>query len=334
MPGLQPTLDEVAREAGVSRSTASRAINGGMRVSPAAQVAVTEAVARLGFSPNRAARALATQHTGSIALVIPEPDERFLSDPFLLGVLRGVSMALAGRETQLVLLIANPAQPVRQMARYLSAGHVDGAIIASPHEGDHLEDDLRGSRPVTFIGRPFESSSLSFVDVDNVEGSRLGTQALIDAGRTRLGTITGPMDMTAGIDRLAGWRIALEAAGLPTDAVELGDFSMHGAQVAAERLLARVPDVDGIFVASDTMAIGVRRALEAAGRRVPQDVALVGFDNLGAAEGMTPRLTTVNNPLLELVDSAAKLLLERIEDPSIEPQQLILSPHLVPGGTV
>ncbi|HCX84811.1 MAG TPA: LacI family transcriptional regulator [Micrococcales bacterium] len=329
--GRAPTLDEVAREAGVSRSTASRAINGGKRVSPTAQAAVDDAVQRLGFTPNPAARALATQQTGSVALVIPEPDDRFLNDPFLLGVLRGVSGALAVTELQLVLLISN--RTPGRLVRYLQAGHVDGAIIASPHRGDHLEEGLRGSRPIVFIGRPFEMNGLSFVDVDNVTGARLATEVLVRAGRTRIGTVAGPTDMTAGQDRFIGWQEALDAAGLPHDAAEAADFSVPAAEAAAERLLD-AHDVDAIFVASDTMAVGVRRALDRRGLRVPDDVALVGFDDLGTAELMHPRLTTMSNPVLDLSARATSMLLARLTDPSLPPEHVLLPTRLVPGGSV
>lgn len=334
MTGRAPTLDEVAREAGVSRSTASRAINGGERVSPKAQAAVDAAIARLGFQPNRAARALATAQTGSIALVIPEPDERFLTDPFLLGVLRGVNRGLADSEIQLVLLIAHEGQPPGRMASFLNAGHVDGAIVASPHRGDHIEETVRGSRPVVFIGRPFSSDGMSYVDVDNVEGGRVATQHLIDSGRRRIGTIAGPMDMTASLDRLEGWRHALATAGMADDAVESGDFGISQAEAATHRLLDRVPDLDALFVASDTMAIGVRRALLARSMTVPGDIALVGFDNLGPAENMTPGLTTVDNPLLMMVQEATRILLDRIADPTRPPETLVLPARLVQRESV
>lgn len=329
-----PTLDEVAREAGVSRSTASRAINGGDRVSPASQAAVEAAIAHLGFVPNRAARALATSQTGSIALVIPEPDDLFVSDPFLLGVVRGVGGALAGTQTQLVLLINHADQPPGQMARYLRGGHVDGAIITSPHRDDGLEDALRGSRSVVFIGRPFRTEGITYVDLDNVEGGRLAARAVLDAGRRRVGTITGPMDMTAAIDRLDGFSRALAEAGLTADAVEDGGFTAAGGEAAAHRLLDRHPDLDGLVVASDVMAVGVRHALEDRGLRVPDDVAIVGFDNLGAAAAMTPRLTTVHNPLVEMVDAATRTLLRRLDSGGTAGENLVLPPHLVPGGTV
>jgi DNA-binding LacI/PurR family transcriptional regulator len=151
-----PTLDEVAQTAGVSRSTASRAINGGLRVSPEAQAAVDAAVAQLGYTPNRAARSLVTRRTDSIALVVPEPDERILTDPFLAGTMRGVSAALGGTDLQLVLLFARPDEQPGRIVRYLSSGHVDGAIVASHHRDDELEEALLAARlPAVFVGRPF-----------------------------------------------------------------------------------------------------------------------------------------------------------------------------------
>lgn len=334
MRSSAPTLDEVARAAGVSRSTASRAINGGNRVSPHAQAAVNEAIVQLGFTPNRAARALATQQTGSVALVIPEPDSTFLSDPFLIGVLRGVSEILATTETQLVLLVANHHRRAGQMARYLRAGHVDGAIVASPHRGDHLETNIGTRMPVVLIGRPFEEGVMSYVDVDNVAGGRMGTQMLIDAGRRRIGTVAGPLDMTAGLDRLRGWQEALEAAGMDTAAVAHADFTVPGARAATRALLTEHPDLDGIFVASDTMAVGVREVLDERGLSVPGDVALVGFDHLGVGDTMRPRLATVHNPLVDLVEAATTMLLDRIARPGLEPGRLILQPYVVPGDTM
>lgn len=334
MTDRRPTLDEVAKAAGVSRATASRAINGGLRVSPQAQRAVDTAVKRLGFVPNRAARALATSQHGSIALVISEPDELFLSDPFLTGVLRGVSGALEGIDLQLVLLIANRNRPAERMAQFLGGGHVDGAIITSLHRGDMMEDQVRGLLPTVFIGRPFDHEGLTYVDVDNEKGGQIATRVLIDAGRRHIGTISGPSDMTASLDRIAGWRRTLSEAGLSTDAIESGNFTIKGAEEATHRLLERFPETDGIFVASDTMAIGVHRAIAAAGKRVPSDIALVGFDNLGMADATTPRLTTVNNPLLRMVESATKMLLERIARKDLPAEQMILTPTLVPGESV
>ncbi|MFI2103316.1 LacI family DNA-binding transcriptional regulator [Isoptericola sp. NPDC019693] len=326
-----PTLDDVARAAGVSRSTASRAINGGDRVSPEAQTAVDDAVARLGYAPNRAARSLVTRRTDSIALVVPEPDARILTDPFLAGVLRGVSEGLTGTELQLVLLLARPGEPPGHIARYLRSGHVDGVIVASHHKEDQLESELmRSHLPSVFVGRPFDTESLHFVDVDNASGGRTATQRLVNRGCTRIATITGPLDMTAAVDRHDAWQHTLEDAGLPAVAVANGDFTVAGGASAMERILAEHPDVDGVFAASDLMATGALQVLRESGRRVPDDVALVGFDALGA-ERTTPRLTTVLQPVVEMVTAATATLLDVLGGSDVPAEPQIFVPRLIEG---
>lgn len=314
MTPITPTLDEVAHAAGVSRSTASRAINGGSRVSPEAQQAVDDAVARLGYSPNRAARSLVTRRTDSIALVVPEPDERILSDPFLSGTLRGVNAALGTSQLQLVLVMARPGEKDGRIARYLKSGHVDGAIVASHHREDGLESALIGAQiPAVFVGRPFnDSDDLRYVDMDNFEGGSVAGHHLIAQGRSRIGTVSGPLDMTAGVDRLAGWRTAMEAAGLDAHRVEHADFTRDSGAEAMARLLVSAPDLDAVFVASDLMASGALRTLRDAGLRVPEDIAVVGYDDLGIAANSLPALTTVRNPVIELASAATRTVLELI----------------------
>jgi DNA-binding LacI/PurR family transcriptional regulator len=326
--GAAPTLDDVAREAGVSRSTASRAINGGARVSPEAMTAVEDAIARLGYAPNRAARSLVTRRTESIALVVAEPDKRLLSDPFLSAVLVGVNEGLVGTSMQLVLLLARAGEPPGRLARYLRSGHVDGAIVVSHHREDRLEQV--DAVPVVFIGRPF-GGAVTYLDVDNVEGGRIATRRLLAAGRRRVATISGPLDMTAAVDRLEGWRVELAAHGLAADAMAEGDFTVGGGAAAMERLLAARPDLDAVFAASDLMAEGAMRALAAAGRRVPQDVSVVGFDDLGGPERTSPRLTTVRNPVVELAAGATSTLLDLMAGGA--PASHVFTPQLVEGAT-
>ncbi len=328
-----PTLEEVAARAGVSRSTASRAINGGLRVSPETLASVEAAVTELGYLPNRAARSLVTRRTDSIALVVPEPDERVLTDPFFAGTLSGVSAALADSDIQMVLVIARPGQGQRTV-RYLRSGHVDGAIVVSHHRDDDLDRALADVHlPSVFVGRPlaangYDDSGLQYVDVDNVEGGRLATQHLIDLGRRHIATIAGPQDMSAGVDRLAGWRAAMAAAGLPDDAVVHGDFTISGRTEAARRLLKEHPEIDGLFVASDLMASGALPALAEAGRTVPDDVAVVGFDNSAIAASTTPPLTSVVQPVVAMARSAGLRLLDQLQGADPTPP-LIFAPELV-----
>lgn len=326
-----PTLEQVAERAGVSRSTASRAINGGLRVSPDALAAVEAAINDLGYTPNRAARSLVTKRTDSIALVVPEPDERVLSDPFFAGTLNGLSTSLADSDIQVVLVIARPGESERTI-RYLRNGHVDGAIVVSHHRDDELDHALLSSRvPNVFVGRPMsaEFADVHYVDTDNVEGGRLATQHLIDRGCKRIATIAGPQDMSAGVDRLAGWRTAVEGAGMQDDAVLHGDFTLaSGARVARE-LLQRFPDVDGVFIASDLMAAGALGVLSELGRDVPGDIAVVGYDNIGVASTTVPPLTTVVQPVIAMARAAGARLLAQLQGRPMPSEPLIFAPELV-----
>lgn len=330
--GNAPTLDEVARLAGVSRATASRAINGGNRVSPAAKAAVGAAVQALGYTPNPAARSLVTRRTDSVALVVPEPDERVFTDPFFVHTLRSVNRVLTPRDLQLVLLIARPGEEERRMLRYLGRRHIDGAIVVSHHSGDRLAEHFGSlGLPSAFVGRPWTGADkVAYVDTDNIAGARLATQRLIDRGCARIATIAGPVDMAAGIDRLEGWRAALRDAGLPDDAVANGDFTEIGGQAAAAELLATYPDLDGLVVASDLMAVGALRVLAEAGRRVPDDIAVTGYDDLGVAERTNPPLTTIRNPIGEMAEHATRLLLEQVDgEREPHPIRVIFPPAIV-----
>lgn len=304
------TLDEVARLAGVSRTTASRAINGGAKVSAKAQKAVDDAVRTLGFSPNTAARSLASRRTGSVALVLPEPDERVFADPFFARALQLVTTHFAARDLQVVLLIAQPGEEAQRMLRYLSGRPVDGVVVASHHRADGLATHLADlEMPSVFIGRPWTGDDrVSYVDSDNISAGRRAARLLIDRGCRRIAHIAGPADMHAGADRLEGWRLEVGEAGLPTDAVAPGDFTMAGGQAACRHLLDTHPGVDAIFAASDLMAVGAVRELTTRGLRVPDDVAVVGYDDLGVAEHATPPLTTLRNPIADMATEACRLL--------------------------
>lgn len=329
-----PTLDEVAAVAGVSRSTASRAINGGLRVSPAAQTAVDTAAKVLGYSPNRAARSLVTRRTDSIALVIPEPDERVLSDPFIGATLRGISAALSSSDKQLVLLIARPGESGARIGSYLHRGQVDGAVIVSHHRQDKLEEAVLSARiPAVFVGRPFHDEDLlHYTDVDGFAGGRLGTEHLISLGRRRIAHIAGPQDMTAGKDRARGWRHALQTARLPAEHYAEGDFTTGSGYESMKLLLRLEPNIDAVFAASDLMAIGALSALKEHGKSVPGDVAVVGFDDLGGAVNSAPPLSTVRNPVTEMASAAVTQLMKLLDNGTAfteRPAPIVFFPDLV-----
>ncbi|MCL3862929.1 LacI family DNA-binding transcriptional regulator [Actinotalea sp. K2] len=327
-----PTIRQVAALAGVSRATASRAINGGHLVSDQARAAVEAAVASLGFVPNPVARSLATRRTGSVALVIPEPNTRVLTDPFFASAINGMARAVEESDLQLVLLIARRDGWSTRTSRYLTTGHVDGAVIASHHRDDTLNRTLvESGLPVVFIGRPLDvPPSARYVDTDNAHAAQLATEHLITRGHRRIGTVAGPADMSAAIDRLAGWNAAMDAAGLRADAVVHGDFTAAGGATAMARLLDEHPDLDAVFVATDLMASGALGELATRGIRVPDDLAIFGFDDLGVAETTDPPLSTMGQPIEDMATRAGEILRDLItgvdvpENPVTFPARLIL----------
>ena len=327
-----PTLDEVAVLAGVSRATVSRVINDSPRVSPEAREAVQQAVEALRYVPNRMARSLVTRRTDTLALVLSESNSQVFSDPFFASIVRGLSAHLADTELNLVLLAARDEREQEKVGRYVRQGHVDGVILMSLHGDDLLPGILaRAHVPVVLSGRPLDGRPVSYVDADNTGGARTATGHLVEQGRRRIATITGPLDMVAGQDRHAGYRDALEANGRTVDPalVAGGDFTEAGGRRAMAALLDRAPDLDAVFVASDPMAVGALQALRAAGRRVPDDVAVVGFDDAAVAQTCDPPLTTVAQPLEDMTRLMVELLLRRIEEGDDEVESRVCETRLV-----
>lgn len=326
------TLDEVARVAGVSRATVSRVVNGSPKVSPDVRRAVEKAIDRLGYVPNRAARSLVTRRSDSIAVVITEPANRLFSDPFFPRLVRGISAALSVRDLQLVLLMPNDVEDEQRTVRYLTAGHVDGVILVSLHGDDPLPEQLASRRvPLVVLGRPSRGVDVDYVDADNRDGGHRATAHLFELGRRHIATITGPRDMVAGVDRLTGYRDALTEAGIAIDdgLIATGDFTQAGGEAAMDRLLRDRPDLDAVFCASDLMAAGALGALQAAGRRVPEDVAVVGYDDSPIATTTRPALSSVRQPIEEMGREMVHLLAGNIEQNGRVPRHIVLATELV-----
>jgi len=304
------TLEEVAALAGVSRSTVSRVVNGSTAVSDEALAAVRRAIETLNYVPNRAARSLARRQTHAIALVVPEDTTRFFGDPYFAAIVTGIHSRLRRSDYVLNLFIASD-DPGDKTTSYLRGGNADGAIVVSHHTSDTYVERIATAVPVVFGGRPVRERDRDYyVDVDNVAGGREATQYLIDKGHRRIATITGPHDMPAGIDRLRGYRQAMAGAGLAEFAVEDGNFTGSGGADAMQRILDRGDLPDAVFVASDLMASGALTQLASAGIRVPEDIAIIGFDDSPVATSTTPQLTTVRQPSLRQGEVMAAVLLE------------------------
>ncbi|MFI6079898.1 LacI family DNA-binding transcriptional regulator [Streptomyces sp. NPDC051217] len=322
-PGSRPTLEAVAARAGVSRATASRVVNGGAGVRQPLVDKVLRAVEELGYVPNHAARTLVTRRTGAVAVIIAEPEIRIFSDPFFSQQIRGISKELTAHDTQLVLLLLEGPGDFERIARYLAGGHVDGALAFSLHIDDPLPAIIRRSgTPTVYGGRPSWTSAPSdqgvpYVDADNRGGARAAVQYLRDLGRERIAHIAGPRDQTSSTDRLDGYRDVLLDAdpGLITE----GEFTVESGARAMKELLDRRPDLDAVFAANDLMASGALRVLRERGIPVPDEVALVGFDDMvSVAEDTDPPLTTIRQDVEGQGRLMARLLLRGLDKDSAE----------------
>ncbi|TXS50015.1 LacI family DNA-binding transcriptional regulator [Streptomyces sp. t39] len=325
------TIHDVAREAGVSRGTVSRVLNGGHYVSPAAQTAVNNAIRRTGYVVNRHARSLITGRSDSVAFLLTEPQERFFEDPNFNVLLRSCTQELASQDIPLLLMIAGNEDERRRNLRYIQAGHVDGVLLVSSHSGDPVAGELDAAGiPVVACGKPIgQQARISYVAADDRDGARQMVRFLYESGRRRIATVSGPPDTPGGVERLAGYRETLAECGLPVDEalIAVGDYSRASGGRAAEHLLEHAPDIDAVFVASDLMADGVLDALARAGRSVPGDVAVGGFDDSPAALAAVPRLTTIRQPFDRISKEMVRMLMARIggEDPAavILPTELV-----------
>ncbi|MEU9984488.1 LacI family DNA-binding transcriptional regulator [Streptomyces sp. NPDC050856] len=335
--GSRPTLEAVAARAGVSRATASRVVNGGAGVRRPLVEKVRRAVEELGYIPNHAARTLVTRRNGAVAVIIAEPEFRIFSDPFFERQVRGISRELTAHDAQLVLLWVEGPGDYERIARYLGGGHVDGALAFSVHNEDELPSVLRRVRlPSVFGGRPgwpgaADDLAVPYVDCDNRGGARQAVRHLVSLGRERVAHIAGPPDQTSALDRTDGYRDVLLDAG--PELTARGDFTEESGARAMAELLERRPDLDAVFAANDLMASGALRVLRERGRRVPEDVALVGFDDMASVAPLTdPPLTTVRQDIEGMGRLMVRLLmrgLDRDEPGAGAPGSVITPTELV-----
>lgn len=332
-PG-RPTLDQVAALAGVGRGTVSRVVNGSAQVSASARAAVEQAIHELGYVPNRAARALVTQRTDSVALVVSESEHRRFGESFLAGIIRGVNSTLLPTPLHLWLVMAQSAAERERVELYLTPQHVDGVALLSLYGHDPLAMvATRRGLPIVVCGPGADvaivGDKMSWVDADHAGGAEAAVAHLVGQGRRRVAAIAGPQDMAVAVSRLAGYRRALQAAAVPVDEsrIDYGDFTEAGGARAMRTLLDRHPDLDAVFAASDVMAAGAMRVLRQYGRVVPADVAVVGFDDFGV--GTDPALTTVHLPVEAMGRETARLLMCHIRGGPVTAPLAILDTYLV-----
>jgi LacI family transcriptional regulator len=323
-------LEQIAKLSGVSRSTVSRVVNNDPNVSVATREKVMQVVKRVNYTPNAAARGLAAGRTHVLGLVIPTGVASLFTDPYFPILIQGVSSACNAREYSVMLWLAEPEYERRQIRQIMYSGLVDGVIVSSMLLNDSLVQALSdGDLPFMLVGRHPTDTRASYVDADNIGGAREAVTHLLRLGRTRVATITGPHNVIAGADRLAGYLAALRDRGVVSDPnlIAEGDFTEAGGYRAMQQLLAYRPEA--VFAASDIMAFGALRALRESGLRVPDDVAVVGFDDLPQSARTEPPLTTVRQPTYRLGTTTVDSLLDLIEHPDSSPRRIVLPTELV-----
>jgi LacI family transcriptional regulator len=321
------TLERIAELSGVSRSTVSRVVNDDPRVSPATREQVLETIRREGYRPNLSARGLASGRTNVLAAVIPVGVDNILSDPYFANLLHGVAVGADERDHFVMLSLSEPGfrHRIDEIARQ---GVVAGVIFSAGQIDDPLFGPLIESRiPIVSVGRA-KDERVSYVDVNNRGGVEQITKHLLRMGRRRVATITGPAFAPAAVDRLEGYRAAIESAGLHLDEslVYEGDFSEASGRLGMRLLLEHRPDA--VVAASDRMAAGALNELRGAGLVVPDDVALVGFDDMPLAAEMEPPLTTIRQRPHQMGLAAVSVLIDLIKDPGA-PRRVILPTEMI-----
>lgn len=325
------TLDDIAEKSGVSRSTVSRVINGQPYVRKDVRERVLKVIQETGFHPNLAARALASQRSWMIGLVLPSSVSSFFIDPYFPRLTQGIARSCNQHNYTLGLfLMDTPEDEEKIFPRVSRKGFLDGVLVQSGRIGDQLIERLvKLTIPIVVAGRPFHDDDVSYIDVDNVKAAFDAVSHLARLGYTRIGAITGNINSTVSLDRKEGYLRALLGHGLAVNKALIveGDFTEVGGYLAMRQLLSAKPDA--VFAASDVMALGAMRAVREAGLRVPEDIAFVGFDDLPLASLSDPPLTTIHQPISEFGEKAIEILIDLIENGIMPARQTIMDTKLV-----
>jgi DNA-binding LacI/PurR family transcriptional regulator len=303
-------------------------VNGVTTVDENIRVVVERAISATGYLPNLAARSLVTRRADAIALVLPS-ENRIVGDPFFTQIVTGVTRVVRPLGVHLVLMMTGP-DTGEQVVTDLRQGRLDGVILLHTHNNDPLPGLLvKSHRPVVLSARPSSPLPITFVDVNQTAGAALAAAHLVGRGCHQVATITGSLDRPPGHERLAGFRAAMSDLGQPDILAVEGDFTRESGAEAMERLLVTCPSVDGVFIASDLMAEGALPVLRRRDRRVPEDVAVVGFDDSTAALTCDPPLTTIRQPVQDMAAEMARQLLRQVDDPDTPVRSVIFEPTLV-----
>jgi len=325
------TIKEIAKLAGVSRSTVSRVINNDPNVSDHTREKVQAIIDEQEYRPNPVARSLISGRTHVLGLVIPMAFSSLFTDPFFSLLSQGISSTCTANNYTLMLWLIEPDYEKRANDNILNNRLIDGIIVASNVIDDPLIEGLIARKvPLLQIGRN-NCPDVSSVDADNVHGATMAVRHLVNIGRKNLATVTGQMNRYSGQDRLTGFKRGLQEKNLPIleERIAFGDFTEKGAYLQTKTLLSRTK-FDGMFVASDMMSFGAIRAIQEAGLCVPDDIAVVSFDDIPAAARHHPPLTTVRQPIHQMGSIAAQTLIDQLDNnDTATPRRIILPTELV-----
>jgi len=325
------TLEDIAKQAGVSRSTVSRVVNNHPNVSEKNRKHVLEVIKTTGYQPNVAARTLASQRSWMIGLVVPRSVSSFFTDPYFPHLTQGIANGCNQHDYTLGLFLVDTKEDEDKIIRRVSrSGLLDGILVQAGHHGDQVIDRLvQSNLPLVVVGRPFQPKKVSYIDIDNVNAAYNAVSHLVRLGYQRIGTITGPMESSVGVDRLEGYRKALIDRGRTVDEtlVTEGDFTEAGGYYAMRRLLSAKPDA--IFAASDIIAVGAMRTTLEAGLHIPDDIAFVGFDDVPLVNHREPLLTTIRQPFHQFGVSAVEILIDLIENGTEPPRRVMMGTELI-----
>lgn len=325
----RPTIRDVATVAGVSSGTVSRVLNGKNWVSPESKARVDAAIKKTGYRVNAHARGLAMNRSNTVAFLLTETQSVLFEDPNFGALVRGTSAELAKRDISFVLIMAGDEAERTRAMNYITAGHVDGVLLAfTSASGNPLVQSLVDARvPMVSAGQPLGFEGLlGCVAADDLLGAMTMTRYLVERGHRRIATIAGPRDTPGGIARLEGYRRVL-GDGFDAGLVRHGDYTRESGVAGMRSLLEEQPDIDAVFAANDAMAAGAIDVLHAAGLRVPDDVAVAGFDDSVFAATTEPSITTMRQPFGRISAEMVRVLVDIIDGAG--PSTLMLPTELV-----
>jgi LacI family transcriptional regulator len=335
------TLEDIAKQAGVSRSTVSRVLNHQSNVRDEVRQRVMDIVQTTGYSPNAAARTLASQRSYTLGMVLPKGVGTFFTDPYFPRLTQGIAQACNMYDYTMGLFILNSYEDEEKIYPRISRqGLLDGVLVQAGSNGDYLIERLVNTdMPMVAMGRPYCQCNVNFVDVDNYGGARLAMEHLLKLGKKRIATIAGPQTSMVGIERTRAYLDVLNEHGLEIDLslVTYGDFTKAAGYTMMRDILEAKPDA--LFAQSDLIAYGAIRYMKEHGIRVPEDVAVVGFDDLPGLDNSIPEyeLSTVHQPVFQFGMSAVELLIDVIEKGTKPERKIIVNTELIVretcGGT-